>query len=82
MIMYASPNNTELAIARKTLLSLTGHADSAAPADPTIASPAYQQILAVFFTASSAMRASSALLGRCGVSLVRGSWWCLAAVRG
>ncbi|MFG3710405.1 hypothetical protein [Micromonospora sp. NPDC047730] len=39
---------TELAITRKTLLSLIGHADPTSPADATVASPAYQQILAVF----------------------------------
>jgi hypothetical protein len=47
----------ELAITRKTLLSLTGHTDAAAPADATVASPAYQQILAVFHTATAPMRA-------------------------
>ncbi|RQX05909.1 hypothetical protein [Micromonospora inaquosa] len=47
----------ELAITRKTLLNLTGHADPAAPADATVASPAYQQILAVFHTAAGPMRA-------------------------
>ncbi|RKR88336.1 hypothetical protein BDK92_2649 [Micromonospora pisi] len=47
----------ELAITRKTLLSLTGHTDTTAPADATVASPAYQQILAVFHTATSPMRA-------------------------
>lgn len=47
----------ELAITRKTLLSLTGHANLAAPADATIASPAYQQILTVFHAATSPMRA-------------------------
>lgn len=47
----------ELAITRKTLLSLTGHADLAAPADATIASPAYQQILTVFHAATAPMRA-------------------------
>ncbi|MFY1681728.1 hypothetical protein ACN265_09395 [Micromonospora sp. WMMD730] len=47
----------ELAITRKTLLSLTGHANLAAPADATIASPAYQQILTVFQSATTPMRA-------------------------
>ena len=47
----------ELAITRKTLLSLGGPLDAAAPADPTIASPAYQQILAVFHAATAPMRA-------------------------
>lgn len=49
---------TELAITRKTLLSLNGHADPPpTPADATITSPAYQQILAVFHTATDPMRA-------------------------
>ncbi|MFG2013363.1 hypothetical protein ACGFNF_30350 [Micromonospora sp. NPDC048868] len=47
----------ELAITRKTLLSLTGHADPGAPTDATVASPAYQQILAVFHSATAPMRA-------------------------
>ncbi|MEU8192096.1 hypothetical protein, partial [Micromonospora carbonacea] len=47
----------ELAITRKTLLSLGGPLDPAAPADPTVASPAYQQILAVFHGANAPMRA-------------------------
>ncbi|GAA0401313.1 hypothetical protein GCM10009541_50480 [Micromonospora gifhornensis] len=46
----------ELAITRKTLLSL-GPLDAAAPADPTVASPAYQQILAVFHAGTAPMRA-------------------------
>lgn len=48
---------TELAITRKTLLSLGGPLDTPAPADPTVSSPAYQQILAVFHAASAPMRA-------------------------
>lgn len=48
---------TELAITRKTLLSLTGHTDPTSPADATVASPAYQQILAVFHSATTPMRA-------------------------
>ncbi len=47
----------ELAITRKTLLSLGDPLDAAPPADPTIASPAYQQILTVFHTATTPMRA-------------------------
>ncbi|GAA3733891.1 hypothetical protein GCM10022225_15250 [Plantactinospora mayteni] len=42
---------------RKTLRSLTGHTDPATPADATVASPAYQQILAVFHAATAPMRA-------------------------
>lgn len=48
----AETEMTELAITRKTLLSLGGPLDTAAPADPTLASPAYQQILAVFHGAT------------------------------
>ncbi|MCG5444975.1 hypothetical protein NIE79_003418 [Micromonospora sp. NIE79] len=47
----------ELAITRKTLLSLGGRLDAAAPTDPTVASTAYQQILAVFQGATAPMRA-------------------------
>ncbi|MFI7659620.1 hypothetical protein ACIBTW_12120 [Micromonospora parva] len=47
----------ELAITRKTLLSLGGPLDPAAPADPTVTSPAYQQILAVFHAGTAPMRA-------------------------
>ncbi|MCX4469432.1 hypothetical protein OOK41_16825 [Micromonospora sp. NBC_01655] len=53
----AETDVAELAITRKTLLSLGGHLDVAAPADPTVASPAYQQILAVFHGATAPMRA-------------------------
>lgn len=45
----------DLAITRKTLLTLTGEPDTPTP-DATLASVAYQQILAVF-TATDAMRA-------------------------
>lgn len=47
----------ELAITRKTLLSLTEQTGPAAAADVTVASPAYQQILAVFHAATAPMRA-------------------------
>jgi hypothetical protein len=48
----------ELAVTRNTLLRLTGQPDpSTTPADATTASPAYQQILAVFSTATGGMRA-------------------------
>lgn len=40
----------ELEITRNTLTRLTGHIDPPAPADATVASPAYQQILAAFTT--------------------------------
>jgi hypothetical protein len=49
---------TELAVTRNTLLRLTGQTDpSTPPTDATTASPAYQQILAVFGTATAGMRA-------------------------
>lgn len=48
---------TELAITRKTLLRLTGPIDALSPADTTVASPAYQQILAVLTAAGTGLRA-------------------------
>lgn len=53
---------TELAITRKTLQRLTGQAEATAPVDATITSAAYQQILAVFATAASGMRAKDVCL--------------------
>lgn len=47
----------DLATTRSTLLQLTGAADGPPPADATLASTAYQQILAVFATAASGLRA-------------------------
>ncbi|MET7949393.1 hypothetical protein [Micromonospora sp. NPDC005324] len=47
----------ELAITRKTLLSLAEQTSPMPAADVTLASPAYQQILAVFHTATAPMRA-------------------------
>lgn len=52
----------ELAITRKTLTRLTGEPDTATPGDTTVASPAYQQILAVFTTAGSGLRAKDVCL--------------------
>jgi hypothetical protein len=52
----------ELAITRKTLQRLTGQAEAAAPVDATIAGTAYQQILAVFATATHGMRAKDLCL--------------------
>ena len=46
----------ELAITRRTMISLTGEPD-VAPVDATVASAPYQQILAAFGTATSGMRA-------------------------
>jgi len=47
----------DLATTRDTLLRLTGTADGPPPADVTMASTAYQQILAVFATAERGLRA-------------------------
>jgi hypothetical protein len=47
----------ELAITRTTLTRLIGVAEAAVPVDATIASAAYQQILAVFATTDGGMRA-------------------------
>jgi len=47
----------DLATTRATLLRLTGPTYDPAPADATLASPAYQQILAVFATAGDGLRA-------------------------
>ncbi|MBV1856618.1 hypothetical protein [Catellatospora tritici] len=52
----------ELAITRKTLMRLTGAAEAAVPVDATIASVAYQKILAVFATAVGAVRAKDVCL--------------------
>lgn len=52
----------ELAITRTTLIKLTGQADAVAPADSTVSSPAYQQILAVFGAATGPMRAKDVCL--------------------
>jgi hypothetical protein len=52
----------ELAITRRTLMKLTGDTEAQTPAGDTIAGPAYQQILAVFATAVTAMRARDVCL--------------------
>jgi hypothetical protein len=52
----------DLATTRKTLSALTGESDATDPADATPASVAYQQILAVFTTATAAMRAKDVCL--------------------
>jgi hypothetical protein len=56
-LTVAETELAELAITRTTLLRLTGKPDPATPADLTVASAPYQQILAVFGTAASGMRA-------------------------
>ena len=48
---------SELAITRTTLLRLTSGTEPAPAADATLARPAYQQILAVFTTAGTPLRA-------------------------
>jgi hypothetical protein len=47
----------DLAITRTTLIRLTGQPETPATADATVASPAYQQILAVVTAAAAPMRA-------------------------
>jgi hypothetical protein len=47
----------DLATTRATMLRLTGTADGPAPTDVTLASTAYQQILAVFATTERGLRA-------------------------
>jgi hypothetical protein len=53
---------TELAITRTTVLRLASEADAAAPLDAIVASSPYQQILAVFATATSDIRAKDVCL--------------------
>lgn len=52
----------ELAVTRTTVLRLAGDPNTTAPVDATIASPAYQQIIAVFATATTPMRAKDVCL--------------------
>jgi len=59
----------DLAVTRATLTKLTGTAETSAPADVTIASAAYQQILAVFGTTTGGMRAKDVCLAL-GVGVV------------
>lgn len=56
-LALAETELAELAITRRTLQRLTGQAEATTAADATIAGTAYQQILAVFATAPSGMRA-------------------------
>ena len=53
---------TELAITRKTLLRLAGEAEAAASLDAIAANGPYQQILAVFTTATGGIRAKDVCL--------------------
>jgi multidrug resistance efflux pump len=52
----------DLATTRRTLMALTGEPDPAPQGDATIASVAYQQILAAFTTATGGMRAKDVCL--------------------
>jgi hypothetical protein len=61
-LALAETELAELAITRRTLQRLTDAADTSAPVDATIAGTAYQQILAVFATAPSGMRAKDLCL--------------------
>jgi hypothetical protein len=60
-LALAETELAELAITRKTLKKLTGQSETAS-ADSTIASAPYQQILAVFATATEPMRAKDVCL--------------------
>jgi hypothetical protein len=52
----------DLATTRKTLNALTGEPEATEPADATVATVAYQQILAVFTTTTGPMRAKDVCL--------------------
>jgi hypothetical protein len=52
----------ELAVTRTTVLRLAGDPDTTGAVDATIASPAYQQIIAVFTAAATPMRAKDVCL--------------------
>jgi hypothetical protein len=60
-LAHAEGELADLAITRKTLLRLTGEPD-ATPADTVLVSAPYQQILAVFATANTGMRAKDVCL--------------------
>jgi hypothetical protein len=61
-LALAETELADLATTRKTLLSLTGDLDATTPADTTVASPAYQQILATFAATAGGMRAKDVCL--------------------
>jgi hypothetical protein len=61
-LAHAEAELADLATTRATLTRLTGSAQSPAPADATVTSPAYQKILAVFGAATSPMRAKDVCL--------------------
>ena len=56
-LALAEAELADLAVTRATLTRLTSTAEATAPADATVASAAYQQILTVFATAAGGMRA-------------------------
>lgn len=60
-LTLAETELADLATTRKTLIKLTGEIEPT-PADPTVASAAYQQILAVVGTAVAGMRAKDVCL--------------------
>jgi hypothetical protein len=55
-LIHVDTELTELAITRRTLLRLAGPTDTP-PAGATVTSPAYQQIIAVFTTTTTRLRA-------------------------
>jgi hypothetical protein len=61
-LVRAETELADLATTRKTLTALTGEPETTDPADATIASVAYQQILAAFTTATGALRAKDVCL--------------------
>ncbi len=61
-LTLAEAELADLAITRTTLMKLTGAAQATTPADATVASTAYQQILAVFGTATDGLRAKDVCL--------------------
>jgi hypothetical protein len=61
-LALAEDELADLTITRKTLMKLTGEPDATTPVDATIASVAYQQILAVFGTTVGGMRARDVCL--------------------
>ncbi|MCI0689892.1 MAG: hypothetical protein L0Y54_22030 [Sporichthyaceae bacterium] len=61
-LALAETELAELAVTRKTLTSLTGEAEAQAAADTTVASAAYQKVLAVLGTATEGMRAKDVCL--------------------
>jgi hypothetical protein len=61
-LAVAEAELADLAITRTTLTRLIGQAEATTPSDATVASAAYQKILAVFGTATGGMRAKDVCL--------------------